>query len=84
MQDGCSREHKHRYVKVREDGLALRLLRAVVYTTCDREQAEKSKFAYSLRTYEPEGWDFVAFEYVLTLLGLLHGLVGLTVEYDDD
>lgn len=83
MKDGCARKHKHRYLRVRRDGRVHRTLKMTVHTTCDREQAESSRYAYRLVEYTPPGWDFVAYEYVLSLLGLLHGLVGLTVVFDD-
>lgn len=84
MQDGCSVEHKHRYLRVKHRGLLKRALSLPVWTTCDIEQARRSRYAYSTVQYTPPGWDFIAYEYVLTLRGFLHGLVGLTLVTDEE
>lgn len=87
-KDGCSVDHRHRYVVIdmdkRSGRALLSVLRTVVATTCDRDKARGSRFAWGrfawgVMEYSPPGRDFVAYEYVLTVLGVLHGLFGTTV-----
>lgn len=87
MKDGCDVGHRHRYVKIdtstRTGRAVLRVLRTVVATTTDRERAANSRYAWGWLTYEPPGWDFVAYEYVLTVVGVLHGWFGVTLVIGD-
>lgn len=85
MKDGCRRDHKHRYWRLRGrwGRLTRRVLSVTVLINYDRESAMRSRFAYRQVEYAPSGWDFIAYEYRLSLLGLLHGLIGLTLVTED-
>lgn len=81
MKDGCTREHKHRYLRLkgRRGRLVRKVLRVPVLINYSRESALRSRFAYEEVEYAPSGLDIPAYEYRLSLLGLLHGLIGLTL-----
>lgn len=69
-------------IRVRRGGPAMRVLQGVtVHRTTDKERAERSLFAYA-----PAGGRYTAANgrYRLSLLGFLHGLIGLTLWVEDD
>lgn len=59
-------------MKVRRNGFVYRLLRAPLYRTSDRQRVEQSCLMYRRE----------AGTYVLSALGILNGLIGLTIETD--
>jgi hypothetical protein len=64
-----------RPLPVTRDRLPYRLLvNTTIYRTRDRARAERSRFAYKPG---PDGW------FHLSLLGFLHGAVGLTLWVED-
>lgn len=65
--------HKHRTIVMR-NGALLRLLRAPLIKSLDLDRAQRSRYAWRA---EPHDGGNV---YVLSLLGILHGWFGLTVE----
>lgn len=76
--------HKHWIgAKVRRGGLAMCLLRVPVWRCRDMAKVDASRFPYTGRTpddIEPDEHGY----WHLTLLGLLHGLTGFTVEIRDE
>lgn len=72
--------HKHRHLLVKRNGLVRRVLTATVLTTTDTEWVDRSRLVFGPvedtrrepRPPRPE-------TYRLSLLGLLHGLFGLTL-----
>lgn len=71
-----SEGHRHRHVRMRRDSLTLLTLRAATLAgTRDRQRAERSRFVW-----QPLGGG----AWRLSLLGFLHGLVGLTTIIHDD
>lgn len=74
MTDG----HRHRHLRLAPDSLLRRLLRGVtVHRSDDLPQVEASRFVYRP---DPDANG----RYVLSLLGWLHGLVGLTLIHEED
>lgn len=70
MKDGCTTDHKHRYIKVSRNSRLVRLLRYPLwYTTVD--SALKSRWTWG-GTADPG----IA---VLTPLGILHTLAGIVL-----
>lgn len=63
--------HRHHTIRLRHDSKLLRVLLITIYTTSDREKAERSPFAYRLGR---------GMRYRMTLLGPLHRYLGLTVD----
>ncbi len=69
--------HRHRTFTVKRDGLAIRVLRGVIlWRSANIDHVESSRFVYR---GEPDARG----RYPLSLLGLLHGLTGLTLEAQD-
>jgi hypothetical protein len=67
--------HKHRYVTIRQGGLLYRVLRKPFLETTNRTWVERSKMVFGVvdkTEHEHE-------HYTLSLLGILHGLTGLTL-----
>ncbi len=65
--------HKHRAIRVREDGVVLKVLTGTVV----RRSTDLKKVTNSVMVYRPvEGRSGV---YELSLLGMLHGMFGLTL-----
>lgn len=70
MSDG----HRHRHVTVKRDGLVVRVLRGIiVHRSANIEHVENSRLIYR---GEPDSKG----RYPLSLLGLLHGATGLTLD----
>lgn len=78
MTDG----HKHRHVRVKKDGLAVRVLCAPLFTTTNFERIDASPYPYGPTDEEA----FRAGErdqpFYLSILSILHRWTGLTLEYD--
>jgi hypothetical protein len=73
-----TRFHRHWHVTVRKQGRIYRWLRKPRLRTCDREYVERSRLVWGVHEY-PHGTI-----YVLTILGILHGLTGLTLVWQDE
>lgn len=68
--------HRHRTFTVKRDGLVMRVLRGViVWRSANVEKVDASRLVYR---GEPDSKG----RYPLSLLGLLHGLTGLTLEVE--
>lgn len=67
--------HTHRYVKVREGSLVYRVLKKTLLTTTNRDRVERSRMVFGVVQDDRDEHE----HYTLTLLGLLHGLTGLTI-----
>lgn len=63
------------HIRLRRQGLALRLLRIPLLTTTDRRRAERSRWTWGQR-----GQDY----YVLTPLGILNALTRFYVDVQED
>lgn len=72
--------HKHRHLRVREDGWVYRVLRAPLFHTGHIGRAERSRFVYGPCTTDRGAHPC----YTLSALGILHPLVGLTLEVSDE
>lgn len=72
MTDG----HKHRTIRTRKGTLLYRVLRKQLFTTNNRPWVERSRFVFG-PSPRPGRWG-------LSLLGVCHGLFGLTLEVRDD
>lgn len=77
MKDGCPVKHKHRYVHVTRGSLADKIMRTVVWTTCDPVVAERSKYPYRPMAYHVPGLNVVGFEFTLTVTSVLHRWFGV-------
>lgn len=63
--------HRHHTIRLHRTSRVLRVLLVTVYTTSDRDKAHRSPFAYRLG---------LGMRYRMTLLGVLHRYLGLTVD----
>lgn len=86
--------HRHRTIKLPSDSRRLRLLRKPIQATTDRERVEKSRWVWGVEksphecetpkaaVYTLGGWcvPTASLRYILTPLGILHTLIGLTVD----
>lgn len=70
--------HRHRIVHLKEGGALLHILQTPILRTVDRQRAERSKWVWGVQ-HMPENYPFPS--YVLTPLGILHTLFGVTVEW---
>lgn len=63
--------HRHRTIRLHRDSRLLRVLLVTVYTTSDRDKAHRSPFMYRMG---------MGMRYRMTLLGVLHRYLGVTVD----
>lgn len=83
-KDGCTRDHKHRYLRVRWNGRLHKFMQVPLWSTSDQYQAKASPYPYRAVEYAPPGWDFIAYDFVLTLTGVCHRWFGLTLVTVDE
>jgi hypothetical protein len=67
--------HKHREVKVKPGGLVIRLLRKPLLTTTRLDWVERSRMVFGVVPHADHEHE----HYTLSLLGICHGLFGLTL-----
>lgn len=73
--------HKHRTIKVKPNGLIERVLRYQFYVTKDRAWIERSRLVFGpSRAHGERETDPGAEWWGLSLLGICHGLFGLTLD----
>lgn len=65
------KRHRHWSIRLHRNSRVLRVLLVTIYTTSDRDKAERSPFVYR------PGFGH---RYRVTLLGVLHGLTGLQID----
>lgn len=68
-----------RRVKMDQGDRLFRLLRFPIYKTNNRRRAERSRFKYR---YDRDAVLLGRRKYILSLLGILNGLIGLEIELD--
>lgn len=70
--------HRHRHIRVREGSLPYRVLRKPLLVLSDKHTAyvDRSRLVFGTRVSKADHHD----EYTLSLLGILHGLTGLTIK----
>lgn len=73
-----TRWHHHWYIGIRRGGRLYDFLRKPRRFSMDAERVDQSIFAWGVRKY-PHGT-----VYTLSILGVLHGLTGLTLLVDDE
>lgn len=71
--------HRHRTVRVRHGSRIEHLLRTPLVVHRNREAAEQSRWAWGERIVPARQGDLGGTEYVLTPLGILHTLIGLSL-----
>lgn len=72
--------HRHITIAVKRDGLVHRMLTRPTLAVVSRERAEQSRLVYG--PVLDESGQIVPDRYRLSPLGLLHGLIGLTLCVD--
>jgi hypothetical protein len=75
-----TRFHRHWYVTVRKEGRIYRFLRKPRRYSMDRDRVEKSIFAWGVHEHGFANKTV----YSLSVLGVLHGLTGLTLVWRDE
>jgi hypothetical protein len=75
-----TRFHRHWYITVREQGRIYRFLRKTRRYSTDRQKVEASIFAWGVNPNKHDGSSTI---YTLSILGVLHGLTGLTLYWED-
>lgn len=73
-----TRLHRHWHVPVRYDSLVYRVLRKPLIHSMNLPRVDKSVFVFGPCKVHGDAGDC----YTLSLLGILHGLTGLTISYD--
>jgi hypothetical protein len=67
--------HKHRYIKVRYNSLVYRALRKPLIETTNLDWVNRSRMVFGPKPIKEHEHQ----HYTLSLLGILHGLFGLTI-----
>lgn len=73
-----TRFHRHWYIYISKQGWWYRFLRKPRLRTTDKERAEKSMLVWGVSVYRH------GVVYELTILGILHSLTGLTLQWKQD